>query len=32
MALAQKDCVRVVGLAEELMPVLSQVAYKPLET
>lgn len=27
-----KDCVRVVGLAGVLMPVLIQVACKPLET
>lgn len=32
MALVWKDCVRVVGLAGVLMPVLIQVAYKPLET
>lgn len=30
--LAKKDCVRVVGLPGELMPVLSQVVYKALET
>lgn len=32
MALVRKGCVRAVGLAEELMPVLRKVVRKLLET